>query len=351
MNLPYTSEIAPALGSSVTVHVRQSRRRATILDVASRAGVAASTVSRALSDPQRVHPVTRERIVQAVREVDYRTSRRREVASVIHRSIALLVPDIANPFYAELTRGTQLQLTAAGLTQILADTEESAAVEERSLRQVGGLADGVVLAATRLSDEQLRAATQATSLVLVNRKVECVPSVCLDTGLGFRQAIEHLVSLGHRSIAYLSGPTGSRSDRIRWRAIRAAGRDARVKTVRLGPFAPTFASGAGAADAALNSGATACIAFNDLLAIGVIRRLTSRGVEVPGRISVVGCDDIFAADCCTPSLTTVSGDLKLLGRTAVQILLAQLEDPPRAPASVILPTHLAIRASTGAPSR
>ncbi|HEY2437154.1 MAG TPA: LacI family DNA-binding transcriptional regulator, partial [Solirubrobacteraceae bacterium] len=334
------------------VRGHQSQHRATLRDVAARAGVAASTVSRALSHPQRVHPATRERIAQAVREADYRASHRRhEGTSVAHGSIALLIPDIANPFYAEITRGTQLQLTAAGFTQLLADTEESAGVEERSLREVGRLADGVVLAATRLSDEQLRAAAQATPLVLVNREVEGLASVCLETGLGFRQAIEHLVSLGHRTIAYLSGPTGSWSDRIRWDAIRAAGRGADVSTVRLGPMAPTFASGAAAADAVVNSRATACIAFNDLLAIGVIRRLTERGVAVPDQISVVGCDNIFAAEICTPPLTTVAGDLQAVGRTAIQILLTQLEDAQNGPAPVRLPTHLAIRGSTGPSNR
>jgi LacI family transcriptional regulator len=336
----------------MNVHGRQDRRRATIRDVAAHAGVAASTVSRALSNPNRVHPDTRERIAQAVRDVDYRTGHRRPTAAGLsHGSIALLIPDIANPFYSEIARGTQLQLSAAGLTQILADTEESAAVEERSLRRAGDLADGVVLTATRLADAQLRVAVQATPLVLINRRIDGFASVCLDTGGGFRQAVDHLVSLGHSTIAYVSGPTGSWSDRIRWRAVRAASRAAGVTAIRLGPFAPTFATGAAAADAVLNSGAGACIAFNDLLAIGVIRRLSERGVDVPGAISVIGCDDIFGADFCSPPLTTVAGDLQMVGRTAIQVLLATLEDPRRAPDTVALPTHLAIRASTGAPGR
>jgi LacI family transcriptional regulator len=327
-----------------------TRRRATIRDVAASAGVAASTVSRALSDPQRVHPVTRERITRAVRDVDYRVGDRRAGRSdAPHGSVALLIPDIANPFYAELTRGIQLQLTAAGVTQLLADTEESSVVEQRALAQVSRVADGVVLAATRLTDEQLRAAAATTPVVLVNREVEGLASVCLDTGLGFGQAIDHLSSLGHETVAYLSGPTGSWSDRVRWAAIRAAGRRAGVRTVRLGPFAPTLAGGAAAG--VLTSGATAGMAFNDLLAIGVIRRLIERGVEVPGAISVVGCDDIFAADVCHPALTTVAGDLRLVGRTAIQILFAALDDPHGPPPALTLPTHLAIRASTGALNR
>ncbi len=338
--------------SAISAHGRQDGRRATIRDVAAHAGVAASTVSRALSDPARVHPETRERIARAVRDVDYRTGHRAPAGATLRSgSVALLIPDIANPFYSEIARGTQLQLSAAGFTQILADTEESAAVEERSLARVGGLADGVVLTASRLADAQLCAAGRDTPLVLINRRIDGFASVCLDTGGGFRQAVDHLVSLGHSRIAYVSGPSGSWSDRIRWRAVRTAGRAANAATIKLGPFAPTFATGAAAADAVINSGASACIAFNDLLAIGVVRRLSERGIEVPGAINVIGCDDIFGADFCSPPLTTVAGDLQLVGRTAIQVLLARLEDPRRAPDTVTLPTHLAIRASTGPADR
>ncbi len=313
--------------------------------------MATSTVSRSLSNPDRVHPATRERVLQAAREVDYRSNPRRGGGSDPTRgSIALLIPDIANPYFAELTRGTQLQLAAAGFSQVLADTQESAAVEKRALRQVGRLTEGVLLAATRLSDEQLRSEAQAAPVLLINRIVAGFSSVCLDTGAGVTQAIDHLRSLGHRRVVYVSGPAGSWSDAIRWGALRQAIRRRDISATKVGPFAPILASGAAAADAALNTDATACIAFNDLLAIGIMRRLAERGVNVPGAISVVGCDDIFGADFCNPPLTTIAGDLQRVGRTAVQLLLAMLDDARRAPETVTLPTHLTIRASTSAPS-
>jgi LacI family transcriptional regulator, repressor for deo operon, udp, cdd, tsx, nupC, and nupG len=334
----------------MSIRERPIGRRATIRDVAVRAGVATSTVSRALSDPGRVHPVTRERVLEAARDLGYHLKPVRSPESEQpQKCIALLIPDIANPYYAEITRGTQVQLGAAGFLQVLADTEESAVVEAAALRQVGRLTDGVLLAATRLSDAQLRAAAPGTPLVLINRIVDGFASVCLDTGLGIGQAIDHLVSLGHRRIAYLSGPAGSWSDRIRWSVIQKSAQDGTISAVKLGPFAPTQASGAAAAEATLTSEATAVIAFNDLLAIGVLQRLAERGVSVPGTLSVIGCDDIFGADFCNPPLTTVAGDLQRVGRTAVQLLLALLEDPKSTPQTVALPTHLAIRASTGSP--
>lgn len=342
--MPGSSE-TPA--SAADVH--GPARRATIRDVAARAGVAASTVSRALSDPTRVHPATRSRIVRAAREVDYRPGSGRKANAATQRAVALLIPDIANPYFGELTRGTQLELRAAGFTQILADTEESAAIEERALRRVSELADGIVLTATRLSDGQLRAAARTTPLVLVNHPVPGLRSVHLDTAIGFGQAVAHLASLGHRRVAYISGPDGYWPDVTRWTAIQQAAEQTGMAAVRLGSFTPTFAAGAAAADAALQQGATACLAFNDLLAAGAMRRLEQRGLNVPRDMSVVGCDDTFAAELCSPPLTTVSGDLQRLGRVAVQSLMALLELDEEADTvgTTTLPTHLTVRGSTG----
>ncbi len=281
--------------------------------------------------------------------MDYGTNggRRTKAGRATH-SVALLIPDIANPFYAELTRGTQLQLTASGFTQILADTQESSAVEEQALQRVSKIADGVLLAASRVSNKQLRAAAQACPIVLINRVLEGFSSVWLDTGVGVEQALDHLISLGHRDVAYLSGPRSSWSDGLRWRALRVAAKRKPVRLVKLGPFAPMIAAGPAAADAAVGAGVTACIAFNDLLAIGAMRRLKERGVHVPGELSLVGCDNVFGSDFCSPPLTTVAGDLQRLGRTAVQLLLAKVEDPNRTDEVVALPTHLQIRRSTSA---
>jgi LacI family transcriptional regulator len=122
-----------------------------------------------------------------------------------------------------------------------------------------------------------------------------------------------------------------------------------LETVTLGPFAPKTTSGGAAADALLNTGATAAIAFNDLLAIGMLQRLAARGVVVPDQISLVGCDDIFGADFCSPPLTTLTAPVMQAGRQAIALLLEQAERSPRsAGRSVVLPVHLTIRGSTGA---
>jgi LacI family transcriptional regulator len=197
---------------------------------------------------------------------------------------------------------------------------------------------------------------------VVNRVIgDDIPCVVINEEQGMRQAVEHLVSLGHRRIAYLSGPSTSWSNRTKWRALQSSGRRLGVPIVKLGPFSPTVAGGAAAADAVLVAAATALIAFNDLLAIGAARRFLARGIAVPEQMSIVGCDDIFGADFCQPPLTTLSADIEQAGRSAIDLLLSGLgradgrpgsqpdnpTNPPAVADRVVLASHLLIRESTG----
>ena len=166
---------------------------------------------------------------------------------------------------------------------------------------------------------------------------------------GCHQMVEHLASLGHTELLYLAGPRNSWMAATRWSALRAAAEEIGLEARRIGPFTPTVSQGGAAADGALNAGATAIVAHNDLLAIGVLQRLAQRSVEVPADVSVVGFDDIFAAGLCSPSLTTLGGAHVDVGRMAVQLLLEATgptqdgDEPPQ----VVLPTELVLRGSTG----
>jgi len=317
-------------------------------EVAARAGVATSTVSRVVSQPERISAETREVVRRAMRELGYASPGARGAGRSRSASVGVLVPDITNPFYFDVIRGTQEGLKAAGYTQVLIDTEESADLEARSLDLLATTAVGAILAATRLDDRALQDAAARIPLVLLNRAVPGVSHVVIDTAPAVEQAVEHLASLGHRRICYVGGPSGSWSDGERWRGCQAAGARLRIEVVSRGPFAPTTTSGAAAADALLNTGASAAIAFNDLIAIGMLQRLAARGVDVPGDISLVGCDDIFGADFCNPPLTTLTAPVMQAGRRATALLLAQSEGN-EAPGdqSRTLPVHLTIRASTG----
>ncbi len=319
----------------------------TLQDVAREAGVAVSTVSRALTQPERISPPTRARVQEVARRLGYRPNRiARAVVSGRTQMLAVLVPDITNPHHFGLIRGAEERARAADRTLVLGDTRGDPGLEADHLDRLGSVVDGIVLASSRLPDADLRELARRRPVVLHNRELPGLPGVVTDFDDGMRQILGHLVALGHRRVAYLSGPRRAWSEGRRWAALTAAASDAGVAAARLGPFAPTLDGGPAAADAGLASGATALVAYNDLLAIGVLRRLEERGVAVPETLSVTGFDDIFGADFCHPPLTTVTAPTEEAGRVLVDVLLG---GPAHDAERTVLPVRLRVRGSTGAP--
>ncbi|MEI5673121.1 MULTISPECIES: LacI family DNA-binding transcriptional regulator [unclassified Nocardioides] len=322
----------------------------TIYDVAREAGVATSTVSRAFSNPNRVGATTRERVFAVAAELGYRPNpHARALLSGRHHTVAMVVSDITNPHYFELIRGAEQRAKASEYTLVLVNVEESPRVEWDQVQRLVPAVDGFVLAASRLPDENLRQVAGQRPVVLISRELPDLASVVLDHVEGCRRVVEHLASLGHRDLVYLAGPRNSWMAATRWSALQAATEEHGLTARRIGPFTPKVAQGPAAADGALNAGATAVVAHNDLLAIGVLQRLAQRGVRVPEDVSVVGFDNIFAADLCTPGLTTLGGVHADVGRVAMELLLdaaapaGRPEEQPR----VVLPTELVLRGSTG----
>lgn len=327
-----------------------SERAPTLADVARGAGVAISTVSRALTKPGRVNDRTQARIERIARELNYEPpGHGNGRAAGRTRSVAVLVSDVTNPFYFGIIRGTQSQLQAAGYVQLLINTEESDEFEDSMLLGMRSSFDGAILAASRLTDRRLTALSSEIPLVAINRQTRGVANIFIDTPGGVEQAIAHLASLGHTTIVYAAGPETSWSNERRWKSFVRAAEQYTVQAKRIGPFSPRQHSGAAAADAFLHTGASACIAFNDLLAIGMLARFRERQIRVPEDVSLVGCDDIFGADFCNPPLTTLTAPIEQAGRSAVAMLLTRLggsTDAETRP-STILPTHLTVRGSTG----
>ncbi len=323
--------------------------RPTIYDVATAAGVATSTVSRAFTNPGRVSTETRERVLASAAELGYRPNpHARALLSGRHHTVAMVVSDITNPHYFELIRGAEMRARMSEYTLLLVNAEESPRMEWEQIQRLAPAVDGFLLAASRLPDENLRQIADQRPVVLMSREVPGLASVVLDHVEGCRQIVAHLSSLGHRELVYLAGPRNSWMAATRWAALKEAAEGAGTTARRIGPFTPKVSQGGAAADGALNDGASAIVAHNDLLAIGVIQRLTQRGLRVPADVSVVGFDNIFAADVCTPGLTTLGGAHVDLGRVAVELLLTAdtraNDDQP----SVVLPTELVLRGSTGA---
>ncbi|WP_211355041.1 LacI family DNA-binding transcriptional regulator [Blastococcus colisei] len=324
----------------------------TIYDVARRAGVATSTVSRAFSTPGRIGEATRARVLDAARELGYEPNpHARALTSRRTQTLAMVVSDITNPHFFELIRGAEMRAKAARYTLVLVNAEESPRIELEQVQRLSRSVDGFLLAASRQPAENLVKVAAEHPVVMVNRQVPGLASVVVEHTEGCRQMVAHLASLGHTSVVYLAGPPNSWMAASRWAAIRDAAAEYGLTAVRAGPFTPTVGHGGAAADAAIRTGATGIIAHNDLLAIGVLRRLADRSVRVPGDVSVVGFDDIFAADLCSPRLTTLGGAHANVGRAAVEILLESIGAPRdlRPVPEVALPSELVLRDSTGSP--
>ena len=333
--------VAPAAGS------------VTIYDVAREAGVAASTVSRAFSRPGRVNAETALRIRTVADRLGYRTNPlARALSTARTHLIALVVSDVANPFYAEIVQGAQRSAAEAGNTILLVDSQESGRLERTALERLLPAVDGVVLAGTRMSDSAIRMIAKQKPVVVLNRAVADVPSVVPDNALGLRRAAEHLAGLGHASITYVAGPKASWADGMRWSSLRDAAANLELSVRRVGPFSPDVAGGVRAAEALREEPPSAVIAYNDQLAIGVLRGLRAHDVHVPRDVSVIGFDNIPAADLVTPGLTTVAAPLRVQGATATRHLLAMIEGgPARTGAPAVLPVKLVVRGSTAQRSR
>jgi DNA-binding LacI/PurR family transcriptional regulator len=320
----------------------------TIHEVARGADVSASTVSRTFTMPEMVNPATRRKVLKVAGELGYQPNRAaRGLVTGKTGNIGVVVPDVANPFFSAVLKGCAARAREARHVVFLADAAENPRVESEVVLAMAKQVDGIVLCSPRMDAAQLERLVGETPLVLVNRDEAGLPAVLMDSADGVRQAVEHLGALGHRRIAHLSGPPASWAGVERLRGLRAAAPACDVEAVELGPFAPTFQGGVQAADLALARGVTAVLAFNDLMAVGVMNRLTARGVAVPSQMSVVGFDDIEMSAMTAVPLTTVQMPMEAAGRAAVDLLL---EEPQTGPGlQRRLATQLIVRSTTVPP--
>jgi DNA-binding LacI/PurR family transcriptional regulator len=325
---------------------------ATIYEVARRAGVSIATVSRVFSRPEVVADATRLRVHAAAEELGYRPSAAaRAMARGGAGSLGVLVHDLADPFQAAIVKGVQRETRRAGLPLLCAEYGEQPADELTVLRGMARQADGLLLYSMRTPDnpELINAVDGLCPTILIDNPAPGVPAVLMSTADGLAQAVDHLQALGHHAVVHLAGaPTRAYPIRDRRRAVEAGCRRRDLGLTVLGPFQPTFESGVRAADLVIAGAATAVIAFNDEMALGVIRRLTERGVRVGSDVSVIGVGDTGFAHQVTPALTTVRLPCLEAGATAVRLLLDLLAGKQdTANERITLSTELIVRSSTG----
>lgn len=325
----------------------------TLAEVAARAGVSGSTVSRALFDPDKVSAATRQHVLQVAAAMGYVPNHAaRSLASGHTDVIGLMVPDIANPFFPPIIKAVQMRAAAHGKTVLIADADERPGDELVRAQAMRRHSDGLIVASPRVAEDRLSELSDLSPIVFINREVRSSPSVMIDADEGMRQAGEHLAALGHRHICYLNGPERSWSNVLRRNALRAMCAKLGVRLTELGPFEPEVQAGVNAADLVLASGATAAIAYDDLIALGLMGRLNERGVKVGDGVSVVGVDDSPMSAMAYPTLTSVHVPGREAGVRAVDLLL-QLLDKGREQdaAPSVFKTYLVVRGSTGPPPR
>ncbi len=328
------------------------RAAATIYDIAKLAGVNPSTVSRALTKPGRINAETEKRIRQAASELNYRHNpMARALLTGRTRMLGLIVSDITNPMFFSVIRGAQNAAAAQGYTITLSESQESREREAETAERLVPSVDALVLVTTRLADEQIRGLAERKPLVVINRKVEGVHEILPDLAPGFDQLLTHLAGLGHHSLAYLSGPDNSWMSRARWDLLVEKVLACRMTIVEIGPHAPTLVGGRAALSRVVASGVSAVIAYNDLMAIGLMFAAQEHGIDIPGGLSVVGFDDIFGSDFTAPQLSTIRTPLDVMGARAIERALTLIDDevvgaPVRLDQSP-LHTTLVVRGSTG----
>jgi len=324
--------------------------RLTIHDVAREAGVAASTVSRAYARPGRVNAGTAQKIFQAAERLGYRRDKlhgQQPGERVVQDAIGLVVADVTNPFYGDIIKGAYEAAREAGRLLILSHTNESPQVERQTIERELEQVDGIVIASSRMSDSALRMIAKQKPLVLLNRIIPEATCVVSDAARGIQQAAEHLRSLGHDRVHYVAGPEASWSDGVRWRALRASGAEIGLDVRRIGPNQPTVLAGLKAARQVVQVDATAVLAYNDALAIGVLKGLRKLGVAVPEEVSVMGFDNIIFDELVEPTLTTIAAPRYRMGFTGVQSCIAMADGSVAGSTPLVLPIRLVVRESTG----
>ncbi len=335
----------------------KKRDMQTMSDVARRAGVSTATVSRALSGRGTgVSVETRERVLQAVAELDYHPNHLpRNLRLRSSRIFGLVISDIGNPFFTAVARGCEDAAQKHGYNLVLSNTDEDAEREAASLQTMAAeRAAGVVVASTGQTNEGVqRLISTGIPVVALDRKIEGldVDSVTVDNESAAYEAVRHLIALGHERIAMISGPETASPIRERQagyeRALREHRLDVPPALLRRGDLRE---SGGYRMTLDVLDGSdapTAVFSVNNLTTIGALAALRERGLRLPTDISLVGFDDIPTGAVLEPPLTVVAQPTYQLGARAVELLIRRIEETDSPIREVVLTATLVIRGSTG----
>jgi LacI family transcriptional regulator len=334
---------------------------ATIRDVARRAGVSVATAARALGEYGYVSAVTRERVRRVARGMDYHPNAiARSMIKGRTQTLAVIVSDNANPFFASVVRGIEDVVLAKGYAIMLCNADENPEKEAMYLRTVRQKrADGLIISPSGGSATLLRSLIgSGTPVVQVDRRLHglATDAVLIDNRSGVRAAIEHLIRLGHRRIGMIGGPRRLYTGRERLEAYRVALQDAGVPVdddlILEGSFKERSGYELVGRFLAMRRQPTAIFVANNLMTIGALLALKEAGVRIPQEMAVVGFDDMEWAPILTPPLTAVAQPGYDLGTAAGRLLLERLQAQRAGrPQTIVFQPRLVVRESCGASSR
>lgn len=337
--------------------LQQTSKRVTIVDVAHASGLSRATVSLVLRESPLVAEETRQRVLEVMQNLGYVYHRAAaNLRTQKSHTVGLIVSDITNPYFAEMTVSIEAQLDKANYVSLLCNTSEMLSKQERLLSTMQEYsADGILLSPAQGTPLTTIEKLQKSRLpfVLFGRHVSDIQTdyVGADNVAGARIAVEHLISLGHRKIAFIGGPvnTSTRQEREQgWRQ----GQTKHNLPINESFVVTTSATREGGSQAIyqllqLADKPTACLCFNDVVAFGVILRLQSMNLQPGVDFAVVGFDDVAEASMIHTKLTTMAVSPSQIGAEAVQLLLDLIKNPNQTPRKIILQPHLVIRESCG----
>ncbi len=339
---------------------RTGARPCTIKDVARAAGVSAGTVSRVTSNNPTVQPHVRAQVQAAIKRLGYRPNAiAQSMRTAETKLIGCLVADLSNPLYSAILKSAEAGLAAAGYTLLIASTDDSIErevqlIEAFSRRRV----DGLVAVFSDESDPRLMQsiAEAGMPLLLMEREMELqADSVATDHAGGMREATAHLIALGHRRIALITGTTNTRSGRERVAGYRAAHVDAGIPVdealLRCESLSTAFAFSETQRLLAMTAPPTAIIAGGNLMLAGVLRALNLLGRAVPRDVSVLSSGETELAELAAPPVAVIRYDLAAFGRAVASTILHRLKNPQDAPRQVIMPCKLVLRESCAPPPK
>ena len=323
----------------------------TIKEVAKVAGVSTATVSMVINKKaDHITQKTKDKVFDAIKKLDYKPNyAARSLVSAQSYMIGLLLPDITNPFFAELAKELETCLNHAGYITFLCNSTEDSQQESRYIEElIARSVDGMIICGLTKGNEDKLALLRKKKIPYLNldsRFIQNKYAIKIDDHRGGKLAANHLLELNHEIVAFI----GSKSDFSNiWNRYKGFSEVITTanKKIRLFETELTKEGGKEVADQLFASDATAVFCSNDLIAVGIYEQARKRGIQIPEQLSVVGFDDISFADILIPKLTTIRQPMRDVAHMAVKQLLKMIKDRNYAFISEVLPVELIVREST-----